>query len=366
MFSTVKGAKKCAKEIKRRLDESGFVFPLNKCQSVIAIAGGFRDWNHLEGQLESSPTPVGPLLFRKRLMAALPEPCASPVSAWLDGEPDEPALDRQTPPRWYRDTFPYLLATATIHRARTYLLRKGSGAGQQLRESMVLGLLLNTHGEDRPVPLLEPDTLAFVIEGAPETLFRAELAHPRYPVELEGLIAAGIVEIGRGVVRVNSPDPIAVTRRVSDSRAGKIRMWSGGIDLETVNLLRDALAGIGVRNALRIADAICQLGSDAYTTASGPVLDLMSQLADEGEVEVFAKLVTLFVTVEPKNADFLKAAIPAKISSRYLARHRGISASRMLTWANSNPGWQDSLKSAVERPAAFSSVVNAMAEAMAA
>ncbi len=50
MYSTINGAKKCAKDLKRLFDDSDFEFPLNKCQAVVARAGGYRDWRDLEGR----------------------------------------------------------------------------------------------------------------------------------------------------------------------------------------------------------------------------------------------------------------------------------------------------------------------------
>lgn len=172
MYSTLDGAKKCAKELKRLFEDSGFVFPLNKCQGPVARGGGFRDWHDLEAALSNSVRPIELGAFRKRLLVALPEPCRPPVLAWLDKDPAEAAPDRETPPRWYRDVFPYLMATAALHRSRSPLLRPGSGAGQRLREALVLGLLLNVHGGTRAVPWLEPDTLAFVFRGDLASLFQ--------------------------------------------------------------------------------------------------------------------------------------------------------------------------------------------------
>lgn len=365
MYSTLDGAKKCAKDLKRLFDNSGFLFPLHKCQSAIALAGGFRDWRDLEGALGRGTRPVDPAVFRKRMLAALPEPCSPPVLAWLDKDPPEMISDPETPPRWYRDVFPYLMATAVLHRSRTALLRPGSGAGQQLREALVVGLLLNTHGGARAVPWLEPDTLALMFRGDLASLFRDDIRHPRFDTELEALTGAGILEVSEGRVKVLSPDPKAVAAHVADNRTGKAQHWAEEGGAEAANALRDALAAIGVRNARRVADAISQLGSDAYITPSGPVLELLSELAEEGEVETFAKAYGLFASIRPMNAGFVRESVPAKISSRYLARHRGIDASKIMSWASDNPDWPDRLKETVGKPALFALTVDAMADAIA-
>lgn len=129
MYSTINGAKSRAKHLKQLFDDSGFCFPLHKCQAAIAKAGGFRDWRDLEGTLNKARRPVDPDAFQRRLLNALPQPCRPPVLAWLDNEPAETVRDKKAPPRWYRDVFPYLMATAALHRSRTALLRPGSGSG---------------------------------------------------------------------------------------------------------------------------------------------------------------------------------------------------------------------------------------------
>ncbi|SFH92422.1 hypothetical protein [Methylobacterium brachiatum] len=365
MYSTIDGAKKCAKELKRLFDNSGLDFALNKCQSAVARAGGYRDWHDLEGALGRAPHPVEPLAFRKRLLTALPEPCRPPALAWLDKEPAEEAPAPDTPPRWYRDVFPYLMATAALHRNRTPLLRPGSGAGQRLREALVVGLLLNLHGGRRVVPRLEPDSLALVFRGDAATLFRDDFCHPRFEAELATLAEAGILDVREDRVRVLSPNREAVVAHVADSRAGKAQHWGEEGGAELANALRDALASIGVRNALRVAGAIANQGSDAYNTPSGPVLDLLSELAEEGEVETFAKAYGLFASIRPANAMFVREAVPAKISSRYLARHRQLSPSKIMSWANAHPEWPETLKEAVAQPAMFVMTVDAVASAIA-
>ena len=112
--------------------------------------------------------------------------------------------------RWYLHVFPFVMAVAALHRRRTALLRPGSGPGQKLRESLVVGLALNVHGGDRAYPHLEPDTLALIFKGEPKAIFRSDAAHPRFAAELQALVEAGILDVRREEVRVLSPDAEAV------------------------------------------------------------------------------------------------------------------------------------------------------------
>jgi hypothetical protein len=123
------------------------------------------------------------------------------------------------------------------------------------------------------------------------------------------LIAAGILDVREDRVRVLSPDADTVAAYVADNRIGKAEYWAKEGGGEAAQALHDALAAIGVRDARRVADAISRLGSDAYITPSGPVLELLSALAEEGELETFAKAYGLFATVRPMNADFVRESV---------------------------------------------------------
>jgi len=143
------------------------------------------------------------------------------------------------------------------------------------------------------------------------------------------------------------------------------KYWAEAGGAEAAPALHNALAAIGVRNAGRVADAISRLGSDAYITPSGPVLDLLSALAKEGELEIFAKAYGLFATVRPMNADFVRESVPAKISLDYLTGHRRLDASKMVSWGSRNPDWPDRLKATIVKPALFALTVDAIASAIA-
>jgi hypothetical protein len=366
VYSSHDGAKKCAKELKRLFADSGFIYPLNQCQGVVARAGGFRDWHDLEATLKQSNQTIEPSAFRKRLLEALPYPCRPPALAWLDNDPAETTSAADTRPRWYRDVFPYLMATTALHRSRTALLRPGSGTGQRLRETLVLGLLLNTNGGTRVVPLLEPDTLAFVFKGTPETLFGDQARHPQFDVEIKALIHNGVLDVRDGEVRVLTPDAAAVIARVAGDKVDKADYWAKIGGDGAIRALHDALASIGIQDSRRVADAISRFGSDAYNTPSGPVLDLLTNLAEQGEIETLAKAYTLFATIQPASAHLVRESVPAKISSGYLARYRRLNMTKFLAWADRHPDWPDQLKGSVSKPALFAATVNAMVDSIAA
>jgi hypothetical protein len=259
------------------------------------------------------------------LLAALPYPCRGPVLAWLDGEPDpeENLTDPLNGRHWYRDSWPFEWAIMILHRSKTALLRRGSGRGQTLRASLVDGLLLNIHGGHRAHPRLDPETLALVFKGDFASLFHADAEHPDFDREFGRLVEAGVLDWQDGVLRVLPPAGEDIIAEVQADRFDFVEHWSedGGHPQEQIRALRDALA-LGVGDAWRIAEAVVDQGSKAYTTPSGPILTVLSDLADEGRPDAVARAYGLFAVVRPENASFVRDSVPAKIASRYLCGSR--------------------------------------------
>lgn len=365
MYSTLKGAKQCAKTLKRVFDDSALIYPLHKCQAAVARAGGYADWRGMETALCGDPRPQEPSAFRRRLLGALPAPCLAPVRAWLDDEPapDEPI--EGVPLRWYRDTHPYMRAVRSLY-VREPLLRPGSGVGQKLREQIMFDLLLNLQGGSRPMPWLEPNTMTFVFPGDLPFLFRKTQQHARFQQELQTLIDAGFLDWRGDEMRLLPPPGSNLEEEVRRDRAEMAQHWAqdGGHGPELINALREALSAIGVDKALRVAEAIALQDSSAYSTPSGAVLELLSELAAAGQIETFAHAVNLFATVRPANAAFVKASVPAKISDRYWVGKLGLRPGALLAWSAKNPHWSETLKISAADPADFIRNVEAFATAV--
>lgn len=113
----------------------------------------------------------------------------------------------------------------------------------------------------------------------------------------------------------------------------------------------------------RIATAISRHGSSAYTTPSGAVLELMTDLAEQDDLASFSRAFVIVARAKPANAHFISAMVPAKISN-FLIKRRGVDASAFLKWTAANPDWADALKNAVRDPARFEQVVETMAESI--
>jgi hypothetical protein len=364
MYSTIEGAKKFAKNLKSLLDGSGIIFPLNRCQTATAVAGGFRDWHDLSQSLKDSDRPVDPKTFSRRLIAALPQPCWIPMFLWLDeGHHPEEGNDGLTH-NYYRAVAPYVFSSSVIHRSKSALLRPGSGPGQRLRESLVVSLLLGGRGDTRLIPRLEPDTLALVVCGDIASLFGPDASHPRFEKDFATLVAAGVFDYQNAVLRVLPADKEAVAEHVVKGLADRAQYFCDEGGNQAVEALAVALSASGIEQATRLAKAVVGLGAEAHITPSGPILDMLSKLAEDGQLTAISRAWRLFSTLHPQNAHFVRESVPAKISSLYLARNRGIDAGKIAKWASTHPDWPDHLKASLQDPASFKNHVDAMADAI--
>lgn len=132
---------------------------------------------------------------------------------------------------------------------------------------------------------------------------------------------------------------------------------------ERLDGLSQKVDSVDKATEVRIGNAIAEQGSAAYNTPSGPVLDLLTQLASEDNLEGFSHAVVLFCRAKPMNADFVRASVPAKITN-FLIRNRSVNAQLLLKWTDRNPDWKEQLQQAVRNPEQFPHIVNEMAEAI--
>jgi hypothetical protein len=111
----------------------------------------------------------------------------------------------------------------------------------------------------------------------------------------------------------------------------------------------------------RIAAAIDKHGSNAYMTASGALLDLMTELTEEDDLPAVSAAYCILARAKPASAPYVANAVPAKISN-FLIRHRGIDGGAFYNWTVKNPSWAETIANAVSDPARFTSAVETMAE----
>ena len=143
-------------------------------------------------------------------------------------------------------------------------------------------------------------------------------------------------------------------RKLAEERRAKAEALTG---------LIEEISKVNTDLAARVSEALATHGSTAYITPSGAVLDLLTQLAEEEDLNCFSRVFVILTRAKPANAAFVAAAVPAKVSN-FLIRHRGVDTGCLLKWTEANPGWADELKAAVRDPARFVRTVEAMAERM--
>jgi hypothetical protein len=365
MYSTLDRAKKRAKDLKRVFDDSGFIHPLHLCQGAIAQAGGYRDWNDLEGSIQGSMRIDTEANYRRRLLAALPWPCHAPVRAWLDKEPVFETFAFEGPRFWFRDVYPFVSVSMRLQRRRP-LLRPGSGTGQQMRDNLVTDLLLHMHPGVPSYPRLDPVTMALVYDGDLATLFAPRIGHPRFQPEFDRLVAEGVFKWTGRAIHVLPVDPDAMRDEIIEDRTHLAEHWVSDVEHvpEFTGRLREALSAIGVDEAWRVAEAIAQQGSNTHITASGPTLDLLSLLAKERRLDTFSRVIGLFAALYPANLAFLLGRIPGKVHANVLAPATGNDGRRLLAWEQATPDWAEQLKSVVGSPSQFVTTVDAMVEVL--
>lgn len=149
----------------------------------------------------------------------------------------------------------------------------------------------------------------------------------------------------------------------SEQDAKKIRNLAEELrrNAEQLYGLSERIETVNMETQYRIAEAIAQQGSKAYNTPSGAVLSLMTQLAEEDDLEGFAIAVNMLARASPANARYVSNAIPPKISN-YLILQRSVDRDAFFRWMIANPTWSTTLKEAVRNPPQFMAVIEDMIE----
>jgi hypothetical protein len=115
----------------------------------------------------------------------------------------------------------------------------------------------------------------------------------------------------------------------------------------------------------RTLEAVAEQGSAAYTTPSGAVLTLLSELAEEGDVEGLATAYGYFARAKPRNAAYVAEQVPAKIINWYFCHRMGLNGALVLNWTSDHPEWATQIKEALGDSVEFGRLVRGMASAIA-
>jgi len=129
---------------------------------------------------------------------------------------------------------------------------------------------------------------------------------------------------------------------------------------EALHGLSQEVKSVSPSTEARIAAAIEERGSAAYIHYNGPVLELLSDLAEEDDLEGFSRAFVILARSSPMHAPSVASFVPAKIGT-FLAKHRGVDVASFQRWTEANPGWADALEAAVRHPTQFAGLVETMA-----
>lgn len=205
MYSTLDGAKIQAKLLKRILSASGLIYPLSKCQTAVARAGGFLDWHDLTSKLVSSSQPRSLFDFWGALLQHLPMPCHVPIRSYLRETGHAGSNARDFSENWVRDVIPYCASLELVHRKHSPTLMPGSGRGQRLRLEIVAGMLLNIEGHEDFLPRLDPETMSIVFENQPGSLLPTLAERADFDREVAALIASQIIQVSERQTIILAP-----------------------------------------------------------------------------------------------------------------------------------------------------------------
>lgn len=132
---------------------------------------------------------------------------------------------------------------------------------------------------------------------------------------------------------------------------------------EALHGLNQEVSSVNYETEARIALAIAEHGSAAYNTPSGAASELLTELANEDDLEGFSRAFVILARAKPANAAFLTGLVPGKISN-FLVKHRGVDPRALTSWTAAKPDWSDDLKAAVRHPDRFARLVETMADSI--
>lgn len=111
----------------------------------------------------------------------------------------------------------------------------------------------------------------------------------------------------------------------------------------------------------RVLNAIEMQGNPAYITPSGPILDVMTNFAQEGKIREISEAYGEFKKSFPLNAvTFVRRQIPAKLWHHWCRRGQSVPHQ----WLTKNDDWAEQIVDAVPYPDVFESVVAAFDKEM--
>jgi hypothetical protein len=105
-----------------------------------------------------------------------------------------------------------------------------------------------------------------------------------------------------------------------------------------------------------VAEAILEHGSPRFTVAEGRMLDLLSEIAQRGDLTAFSEACHAYCTAFPKSRRVLEDYAPVKILSAYVCRQPDVDQSKAEQLRAADPQWADRIKDALWTPQGLKAV----------
>ena len=193
-------------------------------------------------------------------------------------------------------------------------------------------------------PLFDPANFDFVFQGGASAIFADLADHPAFERERDRLVDEGILTLLPKNVRLATPGIEGVRAHAIWSCADKVKMF---LDYDPSGIsepLYGALSLIGVRRAREIVEALLRCGDKTYIVACGPLRDVLSQIANDGDLDVFVHTLNVFAHILPSSARELRDAVPAKILNEFVPRNQKVPIAGAFRWMRDHPNWADRLR----------------------
>ncbi len=107
-----------------------------------------------------------------------------------------------------------------------------------------------------------------------------------------------------------------------------------------------------------VAEAILDHGSPGFTVAEGRMLDLLTKIAERGDLTAYSEACSAYVAVIPKSRRVLEDYSPVKILSGYVCRQPGVDQSKAEVWRAAEPRWSERIRDTLWTPARLIAVAD--------
>jgi len=123
--------------------------------------------------------------------------------------------------------------------------------------------------------------------------------------------------------------------------------------------LSEAASAVSDGMKMDVVQAIAEHGQAPHPQVPNAVVDLMSLLAEVGDLQSCARAFAIVVRARPALAASAKSTLPEQVS-RLLVLHHDIAPTDLRAWKDANRHWKDLVINAIRDPHLFERTVEQM------